>query len=61
MKFLTPELTLKILGHQWYWSYEISDFNSCSSKQNLKYSCYMLTDESLKENNSMGFFRTFRN
>jgi len=25
-----PELTLKILGHQWYWSYEISDFNSCS-------------------------------
>ena len=24
-----PELTLKILGHQWFWSYEISDFNSC--------------------------------
>ena len=23
-----PELTLKILGHQWYWSYEISDFKS---------------------------------
>ena len=44
-----PELTLKILGHQWYWSYEISDFNSCSSTQNLKYSSYMLTDESLKE------------
>ena len=40
-----PELSLKILGHQWYWSYEISDFNSCSSSQNLKYSCYMLTEE----------------
>jgi cytochrome c oxidase subunit 2 len=52
-----PELTLKILGHQWYWSYEISDFNSCSDTQNLKYSSYMLTDESLKENNSIGFFR----
>jgi heme/copper-type cytochrome/quinol oxidase subunit 2 len=25
-----PELTLKILGHQWYWGYEISDFNSCA-------------------------------
>jgi len=52
-----PELTLKILGHQWYWSYEISDFKSCSENQNLKYSSYMLTNESLKENNSIGFFR----
>jgi cytochrome c oxidase subunit 2 len=51
------ELTLKILGHQWYWSYEISDFNSCSGTQHLKYSCYMLTDESLKERNTVGFFR----
>ena len=52
-----PELTLKILGHQWYWSYEISDFNSCSSTHNLKYSSYMLTDESLKESSHFGFFR----
>jgi cytochrome c oxidase subunit 2 len=51
-----PELTLKILGHQWYWSYEISDFNSCSNNRNLKYASYMLTDESLKEN-SVGLFR----
>ena len=52
-----PELTLKILGHQWYWSYEMSDFNSCSENHSLKYSSYMLTNESLKENNSIGFFR----
>lgn len=53
-----PELTFKILGHQWYWSYEISDFNSCSeSNQSLKYSSYMLTNEFLQENNSVGFFR----
>jgi len=52
-----PELTLKILGHQWYWSYEISDFKCCSDEHNLKYSSYMLTNESLKENNSIGFFR----
>ena len=53
-----PELTLKILGHQWYWSYEISDFNSCSEEnQSLKYSSYMLTNEFLQENNSIGFFR----
>ena len=23
-----PEITLKILGHQWFWSYEISDFKN---------------------------------
>ena len=52
-----PQLTLKILGHQWYWSYEISDFNSCSDTHNLKYSSYMLTEESLKESSHFGFFR----
>jgi len=52
-----PELTLKILGHQWYWSYELSDFNSCYDTHNLKYSSYMLTNESLKEKSSLGFFR----
>nr|YP_009329911.1 cytochrome oxidase subunit II [Didymosphenia geminata]API83102.1 cytochrome oxidase subunit II [Didymosphenia geminata] len=51
-----PELTLKILGHQWYWSYEISDFNSCSNSHNLKYSSYMLTDETLQKS-SVGLFR----
>ena len=52
-----PALTFKILGHQWYWSYEISDFNSCADNQSLKFSSYMLSDEFLKENNSVGFFR----
>lgn len=52
-----PELSLKILGHQWYWSYEISDFKSCSNGHVLKYSSYMLTNEFLKENHSTGFFR----
>ena len=52
-----PELTLKVLGCQWFWSYEISDFNSCATNNNLKYSSYMLTDEFLKENNTIGFFR----
>nr|UZN43714.1 cytochrome c oxidase subunit II [Ixodes ovatus]UZN43727.1 cytochrome c oxidase subunit II [Ixodes ovatus]UZN43740.1 cytochrome c oxidase subunit II [Ixodes ovatus] len=23
----SPSLTIKIIGHQWYWSYELSDFN----------------------------------
>ena len=53
-----PELSLKILGHQWYWSYEISDFNSCKkNSQSLKYTCYMLTNEELQTENYKGFFR----
>ena len=48
----------KISGHQWYWSYELSDYLSClTDSRNLKYSSYLLTDESLKEDNSAGFFR----
>jgi heme/copper-type cytochrome/quinol oxidase subunit 2 len=35
----------------------MSDFNSCSEIYNLKYSSYMLTNESLKEHSSAGFFR----
>lgn len=52
-----PELTLKIIGHQWYWSYELSDFNYCSTINHLRYSSYMLTNEFLKEKVSIGFFR----
>jgi heme/copper-type cytochrome/quinol oxidase subunit 2 len=35
----------------------MSDFNSCFDTHNLKYSSYMLTNESLKEKSSLGFFR----
>ena len=53
-----PELSLKVLGHQWYWSYEISNFNSCKENaQSLKYTCYMLTNEALQTEDRKGFFR----
>ena len=52
-----PELSLKILGHQWFWSYEISDFNSCQKKaQNLKYVCYMMVLDGLPKS-KQGYFR----
>nr|YP_010557129.1 cytochrome c oxidase subunit II [Ceriodaphnia cornuta]UYS92817.1 cytochrome c oxidase subunit II [Ceriodaphnia cornuta] len=31
-----PSLTLKTVGHQWYWSYEYSDFN------NIEFDSYMI-------------------
>lgn len=52
-----PELSLKVLGHQWFWSYEISDFTSCSnSQQSLKYVSYMLVLEGLPKS-KLGYFR----
>ena len=40
-------LTLKVVGHQWYWSYEYSDF------LDVEYDSYMLPEEEL----SMGEYR----
>nr|AIY61674.1 cytochrome c oxidase subunit 2 [Serritermes serrifer] len=35
----TPSLTLKAIGHQWYWSYEYSDFTK------LEFDSYMIPQE----------------
>lgn len=37
-----PRLTLKAVGHQWYWSYEYSDFN------NVEFDSYMVPTNSLE-------------
>uniref|UniRef100_A0AAU6QGM0 Cytochrome c oxidase subunit 2 n=1 Tax=Prionospio sp. 2 MH-2023 TaxID=3059270 RepID=A0AAU6QGM0_9ANNE len=39
---LTPHMTLKAIGHQWYWSYEYVDF------EDLSFDSYMLPTEDLK-------------
>jgi len=31
---LNPQITFKAIGHQWYWSYEYSDYSSYSSDEN---------------------------
>nr|YP_002929387.1 cytochrome c oxidase subunit II [Urechis unicinctus]ABR12803.1 cytochrome c oxidase subunit II [Urechis unicinctus] len=36
---MNPNLTLKAIGHQWYWSYEYSDYSD------LKFDSYMLPAE----------------
>lgn len=42
-----PDITIKAVGYQWYWSYEYSDFN------NLDFDSYMLPSQEL----SPGLFR----
>jgi heme/copper-type cytochrome/quinol oxidase subunit 2 len=30
---IVPTVTLKVVGHQWYWSYEYSDYNHLTEKK----------------------------
>nr|ALO77638.1 cytochrome c oxidase subunit 2 [Calleida angusticollis] len=40
-----PSITLKSIGHQWYWSYEYSDFKK------LEFDSYMISTNNLENNN----------
>nr|YP_010946010.1 cytochrome c oxidase subunit II [Libythea myrrha]WGN99244.1 cytochrome c oxidase subunit 2 [Libythea myrrha] len=40
-----PLITLKSIGHQWYWSYEYSDFN------NIEFDSYMINQSDMNINN----------
>nr|YP_009057630.1 cytochrome c oxidase subunit II [Nymphes myrmeleonoides]AHY39213.1 cytochrome c oxidase subunit II [Nymphes myrmeleonoides] len=40
-----PSMTLKVIGHQWYWSYEYSDFLS------VEFDSYMIPTNELSLNN----------
>nr|QNV11571.1 cytochrome c oxidase subunit II [Haemopis sanguisuga] len=46
-EIIEPKLTIKAIGHQWYWSYEYGDF------LNITYDSYMLPTDELK----MGDYR----
>nr|AGT28479.1 cytochrome c oxidase subunit II [Pseudodiaptomus annandalei] len=46
-------LTIKTLGHQWYWSYEYTDFWSMKMNSNLEFDAYMVPTDSLES----GMFR----
>nr|USO21329.1 cytochrome c oxidase subunit 2 [Lycaena phlaeas] len=39
-----PLITIKSIGHQWYWSYEYSDF------KNIEFDSYMIQDYNLNNN-----------
>nr|YP_010271172.1 cytochrome c oxidase subunit II [Simocephalus serrulatus]UKB87187.1 cytochrome oxidase subunit II [Simocephalus serrulatus] len=40
-----PSITLKTIGHQWYWSYEYSDF------KDIEFDSYMIPTNSLEDSN----------
>jgi len=42
-----PAITIKSIGHQWYWSYEYSDYTSDS--ESLSFDSYMVPESDLEE------------
>lgn len=45
---LAPRLTIKIIGHQWYWSYECNDLLKNNTMIKFNYDSYMVNEEDLK-------------
>lgn len=43
-------LTLKVIGHQWYWSYEYSDIWSISNNTILEFDSYIIPSNELENN-----------
>lgn len=41
-------MTVKVVGHQWYWSYEYSDFVD-EGGEAIEYDSYMVQDSDLEE------------
>ena len=42
-----PAVTVKAIGHQWYWSYEYSDYNQ-SDEPAVAFDSYMIPDDDLQ-------------
>jgi cytochrome c oxidase subunit 2 len=52
-ELISPSLTLKIVGHQWYWSYEYSDYVELEGGDSLNFDSYMVNSDDL----TFGAFR----
>ena len=46
-EIISPAITIKTLGHQWYWSYEYSDYTN-ESNEFLTFDSYMVPEDELK-------------
>ena len=47
-EIISPAITVKTLGHQWYWSYEYSDYLN-EDGDTIVYDSYMLPEEDLEK------------
>ena len=47
---IDASLTIKVLGHQWYWSYEYTDFWSLSNNAQVEFDSYIIPSSELERN-----------
>lgn len=45
---IDPAITIKVVGHQWYWSYEYSDYATLEGKT-IQFDSYMIPESDLNE------------
>ena len=45
-EIVAPSITLKAIGHQWYWTYELSDY-STSDEASIVFDSYMIPEDDL--------------
>ncbi len=46
-EIISPTITIKTLGHQWYWSYEYSDYLNAKD-ETINFDSYMIPEEDLE-------------
>jgi cytochrome c oxidase subunit 2 len=46
-ELIDPVATIKIIGHQWYWSYEYSDYATLAGGESLNFDSYMVATDDL--------------
>jgi len=49
-ELIDPAVTLKVIGHQWYWSYEYSDYSDyalASNEESIAFDSYMIPTHEL--------------
>lgn len=44
---IDPQITIKAIGHQWYWSYEYSDYDNISDSDTIQFDSYMIPESEL--------------
>jgi len=49
-EIIDPAITLKVIGHQWYWGYEYSDYSEEGSEP-IAFDAYMIPEEDLEPGN----------
>merc|ERR1712014_214026 len=44
---VNPAITIKAIGHQWYWTYEYSDYINYNDAFSLSFDSYMIPEDDL--------------